>query len=74
MYDFIFIPHFCCGDGNSITLTYCNTQQDAHREDICDRLQRPCYLSKVDHDKKIRSRKQETDIGKYSFVNRIVQL
>jgi hypothetical protein len=24
----------CCGDGNSITLTYCNTQQDAHRENI----------------------------------------
>jgi hypothetical protein len=23
-----------CGDGNSITLTYCNTQQDAHHEDI----------------------------------------
>jgi hypothetical protein len=22
-----------CGDGNSVTLTYCNIQQDAHRED-----------------------------------------
>jgi hypothetical protein len=29
---------------------------------------------KVDHDRKIRSRKQKTDIGKYSFVNRSIQL
>jgi hypothetical protein len=28
----------------------------------------------VDHDRKIRSRKQRTDIGKYSFVNRTNQL
>jgi hypothetical protein len=38
------------------------------------RLQRPCYLSRGDHDKKIRSRKQRTDIGKYSFANRTIQL
>jgi hypothetical protein len=31
-------------------------------------------LSKVDHDRKIRSRKQKKDIGKYSFVNRTIQL
>jgi hypothetical protein len=31
-------------------------------------------LSRVDHDRKIRSRKQKTDIGKYSFVNRTTQL
>jgi hypothetical protein len=37
---------------------------------IGDRLERPCYLSRVDHNGKIRSRKQKTDIGKYSFVNR----
>jgi hypothetical protein len=36
---------------------------------IGDRLETPCYLSK-----KIRSRKQRTDIGKYSFVNRTIQL
>jgi hypothetical protein len=30
--------------------------------------------SRVDHDRKIRSRKQKTDIGKYSFVNRNIQL
>jgi hypothetical protein len=35
-------------------------------EAIGDRLQSPCYLSRVDHDRKIRSRKQKTDIGKYS--------
>jgi hypothetical protein len=37
---------------------------------IGDRLQRPCYLSAVDHDRKIRSRKQKTDF----FVNRTIQL
>jgi hypothetical protein len=43
------------------------------RQDII-RFERPCYLSKVDHDRKMRSRKQKTDIGKYSFVNRSIQL
>jgi hypothetical protein len=37
---------------------------------MAERLERPCYLSRVDHDNKIRSRKQYTDIGKYSFVNK----
>jgi hypothetical protein len=37
-------------------------------------LQRPCYLGRGDHGKKIRSRKQRTDIGKYSFVNRTTPL
>jgi hypothetical protein len=32
------------------------------------------YLSRVGRDSKIRSRKQKTDIGKYSFVNRTIQL
>jgi hypothetical protein len=41
---------------------------------IGDRLERPCYLSRVDHDRKIRSRKQKTDIAKYSFVNRTIQV
>jgi len=40
---------------------------------ISDRLKRPHYLSRVDHDRKIRSRRQRTDIGKYSFVNRTIQ-
>jgi hypothetical protein len=39
---------------------------------IGDRLQSPCYLSTVDHDWKVRGRKQRTDIGKYSFVNRTI--
>ena len=38
-----------------------------------DRLQRPHYLSRVDHQRKISSRRQRTDIGKYSFVNRNIQ-
>ena len=40
---------------------------------IGDGLQRPHYLSRVDHERKIRSRRQRTDIGKYSFVNRTIQ-
>ena len=36
-------------------------------------LERPHYLSRVDHERKIRSRRQRTDIGKYSFVNRTIQ-
>ena len=41
---------------------------------IGDRLQRPNYLSRIDHGWKIRNRRQMTDIGKYSFVNRAIQL
>jgi hypothetical protein len=40
---------------------------------IGNRLQRPHYLRSVDHERKIRSRRQRTDIGKYSFVNRTIQ-
>jgi hypothetical protein len=40
------------------------------REAISGRLLRPCYLSRGDHNRKIRSRKQRTDIGK--FVNRTI--
>ena len=39
---------------------------------IGDRIQRPHYLGRVDHDWKIRGRRQKTDIGKYSFVNRTI--
>jgi len=42
-------------------------------EPIGDRLERPHYLSRVDHERKIRSRRQRTDIEKYSFVNRTIQ-
>ena len=39
---------------------------------IGDKLQRPHYL-RIDHERKIRSRRQRTDIGKHSFVNRTIQ-
>jgi hypothetical protein len=39
---------------------------------IGDRLQAPSYLSRVDHNWKIRARKQRTHVGKYSFVNRVI--
>jgi len=35
---------------------------------IGDRLKGPCYLSRDDHGRKIRDRKRNTDIGKYSSV------
>jgi hypothetical protein len=41
---------------------------------IGERLQQPNYLSRVDHVRKIRNRRQRTDIGKYSFVNRTIRL
>jgi hypothetical protein len=44
------------------------------REAKGDKLERPSYLSRDDNDRKIRSRKQKTDIGKYSFVNRTIRL
>jgi hypothetical protein len=32
----------------------------------------PHYLSRVDHNWKIRTRKQRIDVGKFSFVNRTI--
>jgi hypothetical protein len=40
---------------------------------IGDRLLKLCYLSRVNHNWKIRTRKQRTDVGKYSLVNRTIQ-
>jgi hypothetical protein len=37
-------------------------------------LDESILLSRVDHERKIRNRRQRTDIGKYSFVNRTIQL
>jgi hypothetical protein len=37
-----------------------------------ERLQASSHLSRVDRHWKIRARKQRTDIGKYSFVNRSI--
>jgi len=39
---------------------------------IRDRLRRAYCLSRVDHVRKIRDRKQRTDVGKHSFVNRTI--
>jgi len=41
---------------------------------IGDRLLKPCYLSRGDHNRKIRTRKQRTDVGKYFFVNRTIKI
>jgi hypothetical protein len=35
---------------------------------IANKLKRPHYLSRVVHERKIKSRRQRTDIGKYSFI------
>jgi hypothetical protein len=40
---------------------------------IGDRLLKPCYLSREDHNRKITTRKQRKDIGKYSFGNRTIK-
>jgi len=40
---------------------------------IGDKLQRSHHQSRVDHERKVRSRRHRTDIGKYSFVNRTIQ-
>ena len=40
---------------------------------IGDRLLKPCYLSRENHNRKIRTTKQRTDVDKYSFVNRTIK-
>jgi hypothetical protein len=40
---------------------------------IGDRLLKPCYLSREDRNRKIRTRKHRTDVGKHSFVNRTIK-
>ena len=41
---------------------------------IGDRLKGQCYLSRDGYGRKIRTRKQRTDIGKYSYVNRAIKM
>jgi hypothetical protein len=41
-------------------------------KEIGDRLQAPSYLSRVDHNWKIRARKERTDVGIFSFVSRTI--
>jgi len=40
---------------------------------IGDRILKPRFLSRDDHDRKIGTRKQKTNVGKYSFVNRTIK-
>jgi len=40
---------------------------------IGNRLLKPCYLSRGHRNWKIRTRKQRTDVGKYSFLNRTIK-
>ena len=40
---------------------------------IRDRLRGHYYLSRVHHVQRIKGRKQITDIGEYSFVNRTIK-
>jgi hypothetical protein len=54
------------------TFKACNEEQAW--KSIGDRLNGLCYLSRNDHGRKIRARKQRKDIGKYSFVNRTIKL
>ena len=37
------------------------------------RLLEPCYLSREDHNWKIKTRKQRTNVGIYSFINRTIK-
>jgi len=39
---------------------------------IGNRLLKPCYLSRGNHNWKIRTRKQRIDVGKFSFINRTI--
>jgi hypothetical protein len=63
----------CGGSARVLQLFGAYTGERAWKP-ISDRLQQPRYLNRVHHGRRIRSRKQETDIGKYSFVNRTLQL
>jgi hypothetical protein len=40
---------------------------------VGNRLLKLCYLSRDDHIRKIRTRKQRPDVGIYSFVNRTIK-
>jgi len=38
-----------------------------------NRLLKPCYLSRGGHNRKIKTRKQRTDVGVFSFINRAIK-
>jgi len=43
------------------------------RKTIWDRLLKPCYMSRDNHNRKIRTGKKRTHVGKYSFINRTIK-
>jgi len=43
------------------------------KKTIRDKLLQPRYPSRDDHNQKIRTRKQRTDVGKYYFVNMTIK-
>ena len=42
-------------------------------KDVGNRLERPHYLIRADRNRRVRSRRQRTDRGKYWFVNRTIE-
>jgi len=40
---------------------------------IGNRILKPCYLTKDDHNRKIRTKKRRTDFGKYSFTKKNIK-
>ena len=63
--------HNCTKHLLNVKQLFCTNSAERAWKAIGDRLQRPNYLSRVDHELKIRNRRQMTDIEKYSFVNRL---
>jgi hypothetical protein len=52
---------------------YAPSSRHTPGDGIGKRLLKPRYLSRDDHNRKTRTRKQRTDFGKYSFVNRTIK-
>ena len=71
--NWLYIGCFAQGLPNLILLLHDSFGINIAWKSIGDRLLGPCYLSRDDHNLKIRTRKQRTDVGKYSFVNRTVR-
>jgi len=62
---------WCSIDRCAVCKVYCG---ELAWNSLGDRLQRPYYLNRVNHDWKIWNRRQRMDIGKCCFVNRTIQL
>jgi hypothetical protein len=55
-----------------ILYDFCLLPAQSGLESYRGQILRPHYLSREDHNRKIRPRKQRTDIGKFSFLNRTI--